>query len=109
MPHESIDAKLNRNEANSFLSRKVLANSLGTFEESRQGVLERECIEEICSYQEASEVFGDDKTSLVSHLNLFLICFQFITSTNAYLVVTMLYLLFICFQGLLVVQVMCKI
>lgn len=47
-----------KHEANSVLQRWRRANSL--FEEVKQGNLERECIEEICSYEEAREVFEDE-------------------------------------------------
>ena len=57
---------LSREEAHSFLSRKLLRNSWHRFEEALQGNLERECKEEICSYEEAREVFEDDIASLVS-------------------------------------------
>ncbi|KAL6476589.1 hypothetical protein MHYP_G00150880 [Metynnis hypsauchen] len=45
--------------ADSFLSRSLLYNSWD-FELVTPGDLERECIEEICSYEEAREVFEDD-------------------------------------------------
>ncbi|XP_008292543.1 coagulation factor VIIi [Stegastes partitus] len=45
-------------EADSLLRRRR-ANS-GFLEELQQGNLERECIEEICDYEEAREVFEDD-------------------------------------------------
>ncbi|XP_068165602.1 coagulation factor VIIi [Antennarius striatus] len=48
-----------RPEANAVLQRWRRANS-GYFEELKQGNLERECIEEICNYEEAREVFEDD-------------------------------------------------
>ncbi|XP_072235502.1 uncharacterized protein [Leuresthes tenuis] len=48
--------------ADSVLRRWRRANS-GFLEELKQGNLERECIEEICDYEEAREVFeSDDKT-----------------------------------------------
>ncbi|XP_078101149.1 coagulation factor VIIi [Sander vitreus] len=42
-----------------LLQRRQRANS-GYLEELKQGNLERECIEEICNYEEAREVFEDD-------------------------------------------------
>uniref|UniRef100_A0A803T345 Gla domain-containing protein n=1 Tax=Anolis carolinensis TaxID=28377 RepID=A0A803T345_ANOCA len=36
----------------------------GFLEEIRQGNLERECIEEVCDYEEAREVFEDDKKTV---------------------------------------------
>uniref|UniRef100_A0A3B3ZT74 Coagulation factor VIIi n=1 Tax=Periophthalmus magnuspinnatus TaxID=409849 RepID=A0A3B3ZT74_9GOBI len=46
-------------EAHSVLVRSKRANS-GFLEELKQGNLERECVEEICDYEEAREVFEDD-------------------------------------------------
>jgi len=60
------DVSLSREEAHAFLSRKLLRNSWHRFEEANQGNLERECREEICSYEEAREVFEDDVDGLVS-------------------------------------------
>ncbi|XP_074483309.1 coagulation factor VIIi isoform X2 [Sebastes fasciatus] len=48
-----------KHEANRVLQRWRRANS-GFLEEMRKGNLERECVEEICSYEEAREVFEDD-------------------------------------------------
>ncbi|XP_060716216.1 coagulation factor VIIi [Tachysurus vachellii] len=50
---------LRRDDANSVLRRFRRANS-GYLEEVKAGNLERECIEEICDYEEAREVFEDD-------------------------------------------------
>lgn len=62
-----------KHEANKVLQRWRRANS-GFLEELKQGDLERECIEEICNYEEAREVFEDeDKTvsqALPESLNL---------------------------------------
>uniref|UniRef100_A0A8D2CKH0 Coagulation factor X n=1 Tax=Sciurus vulgaris TaxID=55149 RepID=A0A8D2CKH0_SCIVU len=53
---------IDRERANSVLVRTRRANSL--FEEMKKGNLERECMEETCSYEEAREVFEDnDKTN----------------------------------------------
>ena len=60
------DVILSKEQAHAFLSRKLLANSWHRFEEANQGNLERECREEICSYEEAREVFEDDVDGLVS-------------------------------------------
>ncbi|KAI5098391.1 transmembrane gamma-carboxyglutamic acid protein 4 precursor, partial [Silurus meridionalis] len=43
-------------EANTFLGRHLLYNRFD-FEIFTQGNLERECIEEVCNYEEAREVF----------------------------------------------------
>jgi hypothetical protein len=52
---------INQDQANDVLVRTRRANSL--FEEMKKGNLERECMEETCSYEEAREVFEDnDKT-----------------------------------------------
>ncbi|XP_040137678.2 coagulation factor X [Ictidomys tridecemlineatus] len=48
---------INREQANNVLVRTRRANSL--FEEMKKGNLERECLEETCSYEEAREVFED--------------------------------------------------
>lgn len=49
---------LSPQEANQFLSRHRRANQV--FEETKQGHLERECVEERCSKEEAREVFEND-------------------------------------------------
>uniref|UniRef100_A0AAR2L688 Growth arrest-specific 6 n=1 Tax=Pygocentrus nattereri TaxID=42514 RepID=A0AAR2L688_PYGNA len=46
---------LTENKASQFLTRHRRANSI--FEESKKGNLERECIEELCSKEEAREIF----------------------------------------------------
>lgn len=48
-----------RDDASAVLQRRRRANS-GFLEEMQQGNLERECIEEICNYEEAREVFEND-------------------------------------------------
>ncbi|KAM9328520.1 coagulation factor VIIi [Pholidichthys leucotaenia] len=50
---------LEKQEADSVLRRWRRANS-GFLEELKQGNLERECVEEICDYEEAREVFEDN-------------------------------------------------
>lgn len=47
-------------EVHSVLSRSRRANS-GFLEELKQGNLERECVEEICDYEEAREVFENNE------------------------------------------------
>ncbi|RVE68964.1 hypothetical protein OJAV_G00073040 [Oryzias javanicus] len=54
---------LDEQSAASFLSRHLLRNSFD-FELLVQGNLERECIQEICSYEEAREIFEDDLQGL---------------------------------------------
>ncbi|XP_051570569.1 transmembrane gamma-carboxyglutamic acid protein 2-like isoform X2 [Myxocyprinus asiaticus] len=54
------DVFLEEKSAGTFLSRTLLYNSWD-FEVVVPGNLERECHEEICSYEEAREVFEDDK------------------------------------------------
>uniref|UniRef100_A0A667YKR7 Growth arrest-specific 6 n=1 Tax=Myripristis murdjan TaxID=586833 RepID=A0A667YKR7_9TELE len=49
---------LSPEEANQFLSRRRRANQV--FEETKQGHLERECVEERCTKEEAREVFEND-------------------------------------------------
>ncbi|KAF6719833.1 Transmembrane gamma-carboxyglutamic acid protein 4 [Oryzias melastigma] len=54
---------LDEQSAASFLSRHLLRNSFD-FELLVQGNLDRECIQEICSYEEAREIFEDDLQGL---------------------------------------------
>lgn len=57
-----------KDDASAVLRRWRRANS-GFLEELKQGNLERECIEEICDYEEAREVFeNDDQTVSIKHL-----------------------------------------
>ncbi|CAJ0952611.1 unnamed protein product [Ranitomeya imitator] len=53
------------NEANGILKRWKRANS--PFEEFKKGNLERECYEEVCSYEEAREVFENDEKTLLEY------------------------------------------
>lgn len=48
--------------AHTVLHRKRRHNT--PFEELKQGNLERECMEEICSMEEAREVFEDDEKTV---------------------------------------------
>uniref|UniRef100_A0A4W4FIK9 Coagulation factor VIIi n=1 Tax=Electrophorus electricus TaxID=8005 RepID=A0A4W4FIK9_ELEEL len=50
---------LKKQSASAVLNRSGRANA-GTFEEMRSGNLERECMEEVCNYEEAREVFEND-------------------------------------------------
>ncbi|XP_053419987.1 coagulation factor X [Nycticebus coucang] len=60
LPGESVF--IDRERANNVLVRTRRANSF--LEEMKKGNLERECVEETCSYEEAREVFEDnDKTN----------------------------------------------
>lgn len=52
-----------KHQADSVLRRWRRANS-GFLEEIKPGNLERECIEEICDYEEAREVFEDDEKTV---------------------------------------------
>uniref|UniRef100_A0A671THM0 Growth arrest-specific 6 n=1 Tax=Sparus aurata TaxID=8175 RepID=A0A671THM0_SPAAU len=54
----SHSISLSPQEANQFLSRHRRANQV--FEETKQGHLERECVEERCTKEEAREVFEND-------------------------------------------------
>ncbi|XP_015219801.1 transmembrane gamma-carboxyglutamic acid protein 1 [Lepisosteus oculatus] len=54
---------LSPNQANSLLKRFPRANSL--MEEFKQGNIQRECREEICSYEEAREAFENDEKTRV--------------------------------------------
>lgn len=63
---------VNEESASSFLSRSLLYNSWD-FELVVPDSLERECIEELCTYEEAREVFEDNtKTVTVTLLLMFL-------------------------------------
>lgn len=53
---------LHTKDANQVLTRPRRANSL--FEELKKGDMERECMEERCSYEEAREIFEDDKKTV---------------------------------------------
>ncbi|KAM9245436.1 coagulation factor X-like [Leptosomus discolor] len=56
----SLDAVfLKQEEASSVLQRQRRANSF--FEEIKLGSLERECMEEKCSFEEAREIYRDDE------------------------------------------------
>ncbi|XP_070616068.1 coagulation factor IX-like isoform X2 [Erythrolamprus reginae] len=55
---------INQQKASSVLRRYRRYNS-GHLEEVRQGNLERECIEEICDFEEAREVFEDDAQTVI--------------------------------------------
>uniref|UniRef100_A0A8C5SV02 Uncharacterized protein n=1 Tax=Laticauda laticaudata TaxID=8630 RepID=A0A8C5SV02_LATLA len=64
---------INQQKASSVLHRYRRYNT-GYLEELRQGNLERECIEEICNFEEAREIFEDDLiTELWIHPEL---CYQ---------------------------------
>lgn len=52
-----------RKEAHEIFTRTKRANS-GWFEELKVGNLERECLEEKCSYEEAREVFEHDEATV---------------------------------------------
>lgn len=58
---------LKQEEANSVLRRSRRANSF--FEEIKLGSLERECMEEKCSFEEAREIYRDDERT-VSNMGL---------------------------------------
>lgn len=58
-------AFLDRRDASQVLTRRRRANSF--LEELKQGNMERECMEERCSLEEAREIFEDnDKTVFTS-------------------------------------------
>lgn len=50
---------LHTKDANQVLQRHRRANTM--FEELKKGDMERECIEERCNFEEAREIFEDDK------------------------------------------------
>lgn len=53
---------INRERANNVLARIRRANSF--FEEIKRGNLERECMEEICSFEEVREIFENDEKTV---------------------------------------------
>lgn len=59
---------LEAKNANSVLKRFPRANEF--LEELRQGAIERECMEEICSYEEVKEVFEDKEKTASATLGL---------------------------------------
>ncbi|NXW04367.1 FA7 factor, partial [Fregetta grallaria] len=61
---------LKQEEASSVLQRQRRANSF--FEEIKLGSLERECMEEKCSFEEAREIYHDDERTVTGlTLNVF--------------------------------------
>jgi len=58
---------LDQQSASNFLSRSLLYNSWD-FELVVADSLQRECIEEMCSYEEAREVFEDDAKTVTHTL-----------------------------------------
>ncbi|XP_028669433.1 transmembrane gamma-carboxyglutamic acid protein 2 [Erpetoichthys calabaricus] len=68
-PSQSDDLTLDnvfidQEAAQSFFSRSLLYNKWD-FEGIIPGNLERECIEEVCNYEEAREIFKDDKKTQI--------------------------------------------
>lgn len=57
-----ISVFLGARNAHSVLKRFPRAN--GFLEEIRQGTIERECIEEVCSYEEVKEVFENKEKTV---------------------------------------------
>ncbi|XP_020660392.3 coagulation factor IX [Pogona vitticeps] len=55
---------IHRAEANNVLHRYKRYNT-GFLEEILEGDLERECVEEVCDFEEAREVFEDDQRTLI--------------------------------------------
>ncbi len=72
---------LDKDGASSVLQRARRANS-GFLEEMKRGNLERECIEEICDYEEAREVFEDD-TKTVRHSSFYYLYCYVISIINS--------------------------
>lgn len=60
VPH--LPVFTNRERANTVLTRTRRANSF--LEEMKKGNLERECLEETCSFEEAREVFEDNEKTV---------------------------------------------
>ncbi|XP_020660386.3 coagulation factor IX [Pogona vitticeps] len=61
--HAECAVFVNREEANALLQRYKRYNT-GRLEEMVQGNLERECLEEQCSFEEAREVFENDEKTM---------------------------------------------
>ena len=59
---------LEAKNAHSILKRFPRANEF--LEELRQGTIERECMEEVCSYEEVKEVFEDKEKTARTTLGL---------------------------------------
>lgn len=59
---------LEAKNAHSVLKRFPRANEF--LEELRQGTIERECMEEVCSYEEVKEVFEDKEKTACTVLGL---------------------------------------
>ena len=59
---------LEAKNAHSVLKRFPRANEF--LEELRQGTIERECMEEVCSYEEVKEVFEDKEKTARTTLGL---------------------------------------
>lgn len=59
---------LEAKNAHSVLKRFPRANEF--LEELRQGTIERECMEEVCSYEEVKEVFEDKEKTACTALGL---------------------------------------
>lgn len=57
-PVLSVPVFLDQKEASEVISRQKRANA-GNEENTLNPNLERECLEEVCSYEEAREVFQD--------------------------------------------------
>lgn len=62
IPLSLFSVFLGKDDASSLLQRVRRANAY--LEEIKGGNLERECMEEICDYEEAREVFEDDTTTV---------------------------------------------
>lgn len=60
--HSCVAAFLTFKDAHSLLKRFPRAN--GYMEELRQGNIERECVEESCSFEEANEVFENKERTV---------------------------------------------
>ena len=65
LPSPSSNFEINEAEASQILrgGRRLLANSGGA-EEFMEGDLQRECVDEVCDYEEAREVFEIDVQGL---------------------------------------------
>lgn len=70
LTHVCASVFVDQGDANSFLRRHLLFNRFD-FEMFVQGNLERECIEEVCNYEEAREVFENIPDTVRDALSVF--------------------------------------
>ena len=55
-----------REQASQFIKRRQKRANSNFLEELAQGNIERECLEEVCSREEAREAFEDDALTVIN-------------------------------------------